>query len=130
MATVSRFTGLPNKDNTDRIITNDYQAPAFAATIALSISKSKTIVKPAVLTGAVTFTANVVAPLTGLAADGPFVGDSIEFYFTPDGTSRVVTFGTGFLPTATLSVTTAKFAVIVFKFNGTAWLEVSRAVSA
>lgn len=132
MATTTRFTGLPQDDNTARILKFDQQNPAFAATIALSIkgASSKTTVIPATLTGAVTFSANVVDPLSGHASNGPFVGDEIEFYLVSDGTSRVVTFGTGFLSTGTLSVTTAKFARISFKFNGTGWLESGRAVSA
>jgi hypothetical protein len=132
MSTVSRFSGLPQDDNTDRVIKNDFQQPAYAATITLLIKGliARTIIKPAVLTGAVTFNVNVVDPLSGDALNGPFVGDVIEFYLVADGTSRVVTFGTGFLPTATLSVTTAKYAYAAFKFNGTGWIEIGSAVSA
>lgn len=128
--TISRFTnntGAINMgtDNTDRIRNNQYQTPAFASTIALVVNSSYTLIKPATLTGAVTLTANV-----GSATVPPYVGDRIDFLFTPDGTSRVVTFGTGFLPTATLSVTTAKFATASFMFDGAAWLELGRAVTA
>lgn len=132
MATKPRLTGATNQDNTARLFKNDYQTPAFASSIALAIEgwAAKTIVQPATLTGIVTFTANVADPLSGDAANGPFLGDEIEFYLVSDGTSRVVTFSTGFLPTGTLSVTTAKFAKISFKFNGTGWLESGRAVSA
>jgi hypothetical protein len=130
MATTARYnnnTGVINqgRDNTDRIRNNDFQEPAFAATIAIKAFASYTLIKPATLTGVVTFSANV-----GDASNGPFVGDRMEFLFTPDGTSRVVTFGTGFLPTATLSVTTAKQAYIGFVFNGTGWIETGRAVNA
>lgn len=132
MSNKPRFTGAPNEDNTDRRIKNDFKAPAFAATIALAISGliGRTLVKPAALTGAVTFTVNVTDPQSNDAEDGPFVGDTIEFFLVSDGTTRTATFGTGFLPTGTLAVTTAKYAYIAFKFNGTGYIETSRAVSA
>ncbi|QTE37476.1 hypothetical protein J3L18_31000 [Mucilaginibacter gossypii] len=132
MSSISRFTGLPQDDNTDRILKNDFQTPAFAATVAIVVkgSVARTIIKPATLTGVVTFSINVADPLTNDANNGPFVGDGVEFYLTPDGTTRVVTFGTGFLPTGTLSVTTAKYAYIAFRFNGTGWVESGRSVSA
>ncbi len=134
MSTNSRFplsTGANayfKRDNTFRVLTGDYQTPAFASTIALVVNAAKTIVQPATLTGAVTFTVNVG---TGTAdSTAPFVGDRIEFLFTPDGTSRVVTFGTGFLPTGTLSVTTAKTATAQFVFDGTVWRQEGSAVTA
>lgn len=130
MATTARFTnntGAINSgtDNTDRIRNNQFLEPAYAATIALAPYAAYTLVKPATLTGALTLTAGV-----GAAGVAPFVGDKLEFLFTPDGTSRVVTFGTGFLPNGTLSVTTAKTANASFMFNGTAWVETSRTVTA
>lgn len=127
MSTSARFSGAKNAENTARQYQNDFQTPAFAATIALVIKRNaaKTLVKPATLTGVVTFTANV-----GDANNPPYVGDEIDFFLTPDGTTRVVTFGTGFLPVSTLSVTTAKQAFISFEFNGTAWIETARAVNA
>ena len=127
MATTARFTGLPGKDNTDRIIKNDYQAPAYAATIALAINAScaNTLIQPAALTGAATITANV-----GTATTAPFVGDTMQVMLVSDATTRTVTFGTGFLSAGTLAVTTAKYAVINFVFNGVGWLENGRIVSA
>lgn len=130
MATTSRFTdnvGVFNqgRDNTDRIVTNTFLQPAYSATIALSTNTSKTLVAPATLTGALTVTASV-----GTSTTAPYIGDVIEFQFVPDGTSRVVTFGTGFQSTGTLSVTTAKYATASFQFNGVAWIERARAVTA
>lgn len=126
MSTSARFSGAKEADNTHRAYQEDYQAPVYAATIALAIkpNAAKTLVAVA-LTGALTVTANV-----GSATTPPYLGDRIQFLFTPDGTSRVVTFGTGFLPTGTLSVTTAKYAQASFVFNGTSWIEESRAVTA
>lgn len=127
MSALPRFTGAKNTENTYVGFAADYQAPVYAATIALAIKPgaAKTLVQPATLTGAVTFTVNV-----GDANNAPYVGDRIEFLLVPDGSSRVATFGTGFLPTATLSVTTAKFAMISFIFNGTSWIEEGRSVTA
>ncbi|KAA2242805.1 hypothetical protein F0L74_09765 [Chitinophaga agrisoli] len=130
MATTARFTnnvGVINqgKDNTDRIRTNEYLTPDFAATIAIAPTKSYTLVKPGTLTGAVTFTAGV-----GTSTTAPYVGDTMTFILIPDGTTRVATFGTGFLPTGTLSVTTAKTANISFIFDGANWEETGRSVSA
>lgn len=132
MSQVSRFSGLPQDDNTDRVLKNDWQTPAYAATITLAVkgAVAKTIVKPAVLTGALTINVNVVDSLSGDAANGPFVGDILQIHLVSDATSRTVTFGTGFLSTGTLAVTTAKFAIISFVFNGTGWMESGRAVSA
>lgn len=128
MSTTSRFPtntlgSFFKRENTFAALAGDFQQPAFASTIALVIgaSMAKTIVAPATLTGVVTFTVNV---------DTPLIGDRIEFLFVPDGTTRVVTFGTGFTPTGTLSVTTAKFATAQFVFNGTTWLQEGSAVTA
>ena len=130
MSTSARFTngqGPINEgtENTDILRNNQFLTPAFAATIALAVYASYTLVQPAVLTGVVTFSVNV-----GSASTGPYVGDKIDFLLTPDGTSRVVTFGTGFAPNGTISVTTAKFASISFMFNGTSWIETGRTVTA
>lgn len=125
--TTARFTGAANKDNTERIVKNDYQAPAYAASIALAIKPScaKTLVVLA-LTGALTLTIGV-----GTSTTPPYVGDEVTVLAASDGTSRIITFSTGFLPTAgTFSVTTAKHASITFIFNGTGWLEKSRSISA
>ncbi|MEB0264073.1 hypothetical protein, partial [Mucilaginibacter sp. 10I4] len=119
MSTTSRFPtntlgSFFKRENTFAALAGDFQTPAFAATIALVIGAqmAKTIIAPVVLTGSVTFTANV---------DTPLIGDRIEFLLTPDGTTRVVTFGTGFASTGPLSVTTGKYASAQFVFNGTIW---------
>jgi hypothetical protein len=130
MSTLPRLNGAVNQDNTFSTLMGDYQSPAYAATIALTIKSkaSKTIVQPATLTGAVTFTANVGDDTADDVA--PYVGDEIIFLLVSDGTTRTATFGTGFLPNGTLAVTTAKFASIRFIFNGASWIEMSRTVTA
>ena len=132
MATTSRFPGtsltLANEgaDNTSRQVTNAFITPAYAATIALGTSGvAKLVVQPAALTGAVTFTAGV-----GTSTTPPYVGDIITFLLVSDSTTRTATFGTGFLSTGTLAVTTAKYAIIEFMFNGVDWIEAGRSVTA
>ncbi len=123
MSTLPRLTGAKNSGSTLASLSASYQTPAYAATIALLIpyQSAKTIVQPAVLTGAVTFT---VALPTALADDNaPFVGDIIEFQLTADSTARIVTFGSGFTSTGTLTVAASASATISFKFNGTTYLQ-------
>jgi hypothetical protein len=130
MSLLPRFTGLKNKDNTDRMIKRGYLAPVYAATLALdalgyNVLNAYHLINPAALTGPVTFTNTV-----GTATDGPLVGDKLEFLLQSDATSRTATFGTGFAPNGALVATTGKYATIVFIFNGIAWLESFRTVSA
>jgi hypothetical protein len=127
MATTPRFTGEAGKDNTERLVKNDYQTPVWAASIAI-ITKpncAKTLVVPGTLGGATTITITPVA-----ASADPYIGDTITFILTSDTTSRTVTFGTNFTSTGTIAPAISKSATITFMFNGTAWMEVSRAVQA
>lgn len=130
MSTLSRFpagSGVFDlgRDNTDRIKDNRFLTPAYASTIAILPRHALTLVQPATLTGAVTFTAGV-----GSSTTPPYVGDEIQFLLVSDGTSRTATFGTGFAPNGTLAVTTAKYGYIDFIFNGTVWQEKSRTITA
>lgn len=111
----------PNEDNTARIITTQYQAPAYAATIALKLKEAFNIVQPATLTGALTMTAETSRPL---------IGDQLVVLFLADGTGRTVTFGSGFAPSATLAITASKRASASFVFDGAAWVETGRAIQA
>lgn len=126
MATTARFTGSAGTDNTSRRAFNDYEAVTYAASVALAVKdKAAHSLKVLALTGACSLTVNV-----GSSTTAPFVGDTLQLQLTSDGTTRTVTFSTGFLATGTFAVTTAKHAVIDFVFNGTGWLETNRAVSA
>jgi hypothetical protein len=134
MSTLSRIptsTGAAprqKRDNTLRVLSADVQTPAYAATIPIVINSNQTLVQPAALSGACTFTVNVG---TGLADDNlPFLGDTLTFLLKSVTATQTVTFGTGFASTGTLAVTLAKFAQIIFIFNGTTWVESSRAVTA
>lgn len=56
--------------------------------------------------------------------------DRVVFHLSSDTTSRTVTFGTGFVATATIAPAISKDARIEFEFDGTALREVTRWVGA
>ena len=117
-----RFSPGTNQDNTLRTVTQDYQNPAYAANIALKLSEGYTLVNVQQLTGALTMTAD---------ATHPYIGDELELLFSSDaGGPRVVTFGTGFASAGTLSVAASKYGSAKFVFNGSVWVERSRAATA
>ncbi len=75
------------------------------------------------LTGAMTINATtVVSRLNQL--------DRVVFHLSSDGTSRTVTFGTGFVATATIAPAINKDARIEFEYDGAALREVSRWIGA
>ena len=127
MATTARFSGAKNIDNTGRALRIDTQTLTTGATIACTVKPmaAKTFFTCALATATPSVTINV-----GTSTTAPFVGDEAVYVLSADGTTRVVTFGTGFTSAGTLSVTASKNATITFVFNGTTWQEVSRAVTA
>lgn len=125
MATISRFSGLPSDDNTSRILTNAYLTPDYAASIAIVPSTAHTVVKVGTLTGDAAITIGV-----GTSSTPPYVGDTVTLLFAASGANRTVTFSTGFLPSATLVVVDAKFGSASFMFDGAAWVETARALTA
>lgn len=125
MSTSARFSSAVNADNTDRIRTNEYLAPAYATPLAVTPTKSYTLVKPGALTGALTITAGV-----GSSTTPPYVGDRLEFLFSASGADRIVTFSTGFSTAGTLTVVSAKKGSASFVFDGATWVEVGRALTA
>jgi len=126
MSTSPRFSGAAGKDNTDRLAFNDYQNPAYAASIALAIkpNATKTTVQ-ITLTGALTLTIGV-----GSATTAPYVGDEVLILVKSDASIRVVTFSTGFQPAGTLSTVASKTVAASFVFDGTGWQETGRAIQA
>lgn len=85
--------------------------PAYAATIALTPEAAfRTYVQPALLTGALTLTVDVTKAE---------LGDEFVFMFSVDGTQRVVTFGTGFNASGTVTIPANKKAQAVGFFDGT-----------
>lgn len=128
MSTVARFTGAKNTDNTGRAAQRDYQKIATAATINLAVipNAAYTLFDIALATATPTVNINV-----GSATTPPYVGDEILLIITPDATTRVITWGTGFVPTATtLSATASKVTTASFIFNGTGWVQRGSATTA
>lgn len=121
MAT-SRISSGANQDNTGRVITLDYQAPAYAATLAPAITAMDTVVGPIALTGALTFNPSVT---------NSFIGDRLRVLFTNGtGGALVVTSGANTSNAGTLSVAAGKKGSLSFVFDGTTWVEVGRAATA
>lgn len=88
----------------------DVQTPAYAATIAATISNQMTIINPATLTGALTL---------NLTLDqGVKAGARILFIALSDTTARTTTFGTGFT-SPTLAGVISKTKAIEFVYDGT-----------
>jgi len=119
MATTTRFTPGANQDNTYRTVTQDYQAPVYATTLAVTTSQQVTLVNVGKLTGALSVTIG-----TGSTTSAPYVGDTVQFLFSADAVgAHVVTFSTGFASSGTLSVAASKFGTAQFTFNGSVWVE-------
>jgi len=128
MSTNSRFPNVAGPiglgiENTDRILTNSFQSPAYAASIAIKTVTANTLVQVGALTGALSLTMGV-----GDGTDAPFVGDKVTFLFT-SASIEVVTFSTGMLSTGTLSTAAGKTANIRFIFNGASWCETNRTIT-
>jgi len=128
MSTSARFTGAKNADNTARALQKDYQQIATAATINLKVipNAAETLFDIALATATPTININV-----GDANNPPYVGDKVELIITPDGTTRVITWGTGWISTAaTLSATASKISTVRAMFNGTGWVITGTSTSA
>lgn len=113
-----RFGTTAGRDNTGRVLTYGYSAPAYASTITVVPNAYETIYKVGTLTG----NPSVVCTVTKA-----HVGDKVVFLFLTSGAARTVTFGTGMIASATLVVDSAQNASATFVFNGTKFLEQSRA---
>jgi hypothetical protein len=121
MSALARFTGAKNMENTARGEQFDYQAIATASIINLGVkgNAARTLFNIALATPTPTININV-----GDANNPPYVGDEVQMIITPDATTRVITWGTGFIPTAaTLSATASKITTASFVFNGTGWVQ-------
>lgn len=117
-----RFGAAPSDDNTSRVLTNTYDEPAYAATIALVPNASRVIYNFKQLTGNAT---------VNLTVTNCKVGDEIICTFNADsGGARTVTFGTGFsVSAATLAVTASKKGSLRAVYDGVTFVEVGRAVT-
>lgn len=95
---------------------------AYAATSAwVGLAQQLNIVYYATLTGAMTINATVTDMLQT---------SEVIFVFDTDGTQRVVTFGTNFLSSGTLTIPANKGAVVRGLFDGTSIRIYSREIHA
>ena len=117
---MARFGITKNEDNTGRVLTNDFKKPAYASTLSVNLNASKTFVEPSQLTGAATIN-SVVTNCQEY--------DECQFIFNTDGTNRIVTFGTNFKTSGTLTVVASKYGTVKFVFDGAYWIEVSRTLT-
>jgi hypothetical protein len=117
----SYITSGVNQDTTGRVITFDYQAPAYAATVSPVITKSKNIIGPIALTGALTFNPSIA---------NSNIGDEMIVIFTNGtGGSLTVTTGANISSIGTLAVTAGKKGTINLVFDGATWVETGRAAT-
>lgn len=99
------------------------ESPVYAATLEVTDQfASRHIVTPAQLTGALTLNATAVTK--------HLTGDEYVFHFSTDGTQRVVTFGTNFLASGTITIPASKTASARGFFNGTSICITGREISA
>lgn len=121
ITTLSRFSST-NENNSFAGMGILSYVQAYGATVALTLKAAlEQHVCFAQLTGAMT----INATLTNLKQF-----DKVYFHFSADGTNRVVTFGTGFVSSGTLTVTASKDATAVGIFDGTNIKIISREVAA
>lgn len=86
---------------------------AYAATDTLALSNTSGLVDTHVCYAQLTGAMTINATTTGSQFD------RITFHFSADGTNRVVTFGTGFVSSGTVTVTASKDATVVGVYDGT-----------
>ena len=116
MPNTPRVVTGANQDTTGRVITQDYLAVTYAASIALAPTQQFSAYKIGALTGALTLTSGVT---------NPYIGDEMTLFFSASAADRTVTFSTGFSGLASLVVASGASAVAKFIFNGTAWVYAS-----
>ena len=104
MARTPRGWANRPKDNTGRTITREWVELAYAATIALTALKVNI---------SHYFVAQLTGALTINATTTDFEDlDEVIFYFGTDGTQRIVTFGTKFLSSGTVTIPASKTAIV------------------
>lgn len=97
----------------------DVQSPAYAATLAVTITDQLTILSPATLTGALTVNLTI--------ATGVRTGARLLCVLLSDTTARTTTFGTGFT-SGTLAGVISKTKTIEFVYDGTTFKPTSAGV--
>jgi hypothetical protein len=121
ISTLTRFSAVNENNSYAGQGILSYVA-AYAATSALVLKAAYLQhVCYAQLTGAMT----INATLTNLKQF-----DEVVFWFDTDGTQRIVTFGTGFLSSGTVTIPASKGAVVKAIFDGVALRVLSREIYA
>jgi len=121
MPNSSRYGSDDYQDYTGRLITQEYLAPAYAATLAIEPTKQFTTINVAQLTGALTINATVT---------GCYIGDEVTILLATDGTQRTVTLGTNILSSGTVTIPASKTATVKLVFDGTNLRCISREITA
>jgi hypothetical protein len=99
------------------------EQPAYAAAIEVTDQSAKEhLLKPATLTGALTYNATAVTKHK--------LGDRFVFMFANDATQRIVTFGTNILSSGTITIPASKTATATGWFDGTSIRISNREISA
>lgn len=120
--TTPRYSTSSSADNTGRVLTLYYSAPAYASTIAIKPRASENTVVVGQLTGNVTITATTV---------NSYAGDIMRVCFSNRAAADTVTLSTGFKVSATtVAIPSSKYATMTFIFDGTYWIEASRTITA
>jgi hypothetical protein len=98
----------------------DVQSPAFAATLAVTLTNQLTILLPGQMTGAMT---------VNLTLDqGIRAGARLIVTAASDGTARNITWGTGFSMATALAGVISKTKSIEFVYDGTSFKPTSGGV--
>jgi len=121
ITTLTRFSAVTDNNSLEGKGVKAY-TQAYAATSAW-VAKSAYLqhVCYAQLTGAMTINATVTNLLQF---------DEVIFWFATDGTQRIVTFGTNFLSSGTVTIPASKGAVVKAIFDGTNLNVISREIYA
>lgn len=112
-----RYNIVPEGGGPFVLVNSEIQTLTYASTKAVATTHAETIMQFASLTGAITINATVT---------DCYKGDKLYCQFATDGTARVVTFGTNFVTSSTLTIPASSWAESVFLFNGAKWVEVTR----
>ena len=125
MATAITLTVDPADNNSFEGKGRKFVNQIYAATSIPLLAKGAALqfFSYAQLTGAMTI--NAATTIGNLTQ-----GDLVIFLFEADGTERVVTFGTGFKSSGTVTVTAAKGATCLGVFDGTSVKIVAREIYA
>lgn len=112
--TTPRFGTAKNQDNTGRVLTYGYAAPAYASTYTVVANAYETTIVMGQLTGAQTLSATVT---------NCHVADKLNVMFIGDGSDRIVTFSTGFTSGGNITVSANTKVTVYFVFNGIGWVQ-------